>query len=84
MKAMTFTEALEIAHAPQSRFFFGSPCKYIARCDFTCHLLIPTLLRKGDVSQQSAWDRRRLFVSQRLNQTSPRWRWLTQTEWSMA
>lgn len=84
MKAMTFHQALEIAQAPKSRFFFGSPCKYIARCDFTCHLLIPALLRKGDLAQQSAWDRGRLFVSQRLNQTSPRWQWLAQTEWSMA
>jgi hypothetical protein len=45
---MTFPQAMEVAHAPQSRFAFGSPCRFIPRCDFTFHLLIPSLLRKGD------------------------------------
>lgn len=74
---------MALASQPKSRFFFGSPCRFIARCDFTCHLLIPALLRKGNLAQQSAWDRGRLFVSLRLNQTSPRWKALNQ-EWSMA
>lgn len=73
---MTFREALAIAQAPRSRFFFGSPCRFVARCDFTCHLLVPALLRKGDLAQRSAWDRGRLFVSERLNRTSPRWQHL--------
>lgn len=73
---MNFSQAMTVAQSPESRFFFGSPCRFVARCDFTCHLLVPSLLRKGDLSQQSAWDRGRLFVSQRLNATSPRWRGL--------
>lgn len=77
MKAMTFRQALEIAQAPRSRFFFGSPCRFVARIDFTCHLLIPTLLRKGDLAQRGAWDRGRLFLSHRLMATSPRWQWLS-------
>lgn len=83
MKALTYRQALEIAAAPQSRFFFGSPCRFVARIDFTCHLLIPALLRKGNLAQQGAWDRGRLFVSRRLNMTSPRWQWLANPEWSM-
>jgi hypothetical protein len=73
MEAMTFHQAMEIADSPVSRFFFGSPCRFVPRIDFTCHLLVPALLTKGDVTQQSAWDRGRLFVSQRLMSTSPRW-----------
>lgn len=84
MEAITYRRALELASEPKSRFFFGSPCRFIPRVDFTCHLLVPALLRKGDLAQQSAWDRGRLFVSQRLNQTSPRWQWLAKQEWSMA
>lgn len=81
---MTFREALEIAEAPRSRFCFGSPCRFVARIDFTCHLLIPALLQAGNLAQQGAWDRGRLFVSKRLVRTSPRWQWLAQLEWSMA
>ena len=67
---------MAIASQPRSRFFFGSPCRFVARIDFTCHLLIPALLRKGNLAQQSAWDRGRLFVSECLNSTSPRWQHL--------
>lgn len=81
MKALTYRQALAIASQPRSRFFFGSPCRFVARIDFTCHLLIPALLRKGDLAQRSAWDRGRLFLSQRLVSTSPRWQWLA-TEWA--
>ena len=84
MSTMTFREAMALASQPKSRFFFGSPCRFIARCDFTCHLLIPALLRKGNLAQQGAWDRGRLFVSQRLNSTSPRWQWLANQEWNLA
>lgn len=77
MEAMTFHQAMSVAGEPQSRFFFGSPCRFIPRCDFTCHLLLPALLRKGDVTQQGWWDRGRVWVSTRLNRTSPRWKWLT-------
>lgn len=76
MKAMTFRQALEIAQAPRSRFFFGSPCRFVARIDFTCHVLVPSLLRKGDTTQLSLWDQGRVFLSLRLMQTSPRWQWL--------
>jgi hypothetical protein len=74
---MTFHQAMQIAEAPRSRFFFGSPCRFVAHIDFTCHLLVPAVLRSGDVSQQSVWDRGRLLVSQRLMATSPRWQHLT-------
>lgn len=70
---MTFREAMALASAPRSRFFFGSPCRFIPRCDFTCHVLVPSLLRKGDVTQESLWDRSRTLVARRLNATSPRW-----------
>lgn len=77
MKAtMSFREAMEIASEPKSRFFFGSPCRFIPQVDFTCHLLIPAMLRKGDTTQLSAWDHARLFLSLRLMRTSPRWQWL--------
>lgn len=77
MKAtISFREAMAIASQPKSRFFFGSPCRFVARIDFTCHLFVPALLRKGDTTQLSAWDHARLFVSQRLMSTSPRWQWL--------
>lgn len=77
MEAITFHQALEVAHAPQSRFFFGSPCRFVARIDFTCHLFVPAVLRCGNLAQQGRWDRARLFVSQRLNSTSPRWQHLS-------
>lgn len=70
---MTFREAMEVASEPRSRFFFGSPCRFVPQIDFTCHLLIPSLLRKGDTTQLSAWDHARLFLSLRLMRTSPRW-----------
>jgi hypothetical protein len=73
MTAMTFREAMAIASQPRSRFFFGSPCRFIPRVDFTCHMLIPSLLRKGDTTNLSTWDHARLFLSLRLVSTSPRW-----------
>lgn len=76
MEALTFAQAMTLAHAPVSRFFFGSPCRFVAHVDFTCHLLVPALLRKGNLAQQGCWDRARLLVSQRLNATSPRWQHL--------
>lgn len=76
MEAMTYRQAMQIAEAPRSRFVLGSPCRFIPRCDFTCHMLIPAVLRSGDVTQQSVWDRGRLFVSKRLMATSPRWQHL--------
>lgn len=77
---MTFHQAMSVAHAPESRFFFGSPCRFVARCDFTFHLLVPSLLRKGDTTQLSTWDHGRLWLSDRLNRTSPRWKSLTWRE----
>lgn len=76
MEALTYRRAREIAQAPRSRFCFGSPCRFIPRVDFTCHMLIPSLLRKGDTTQLSLWDQGRLFVSLRLMSTSPRWQHL--------
>lgn len=76
MEAMTFTEAMAVAGRPESRFFFGSPCRFIPRCDFTCHVLLPSVLRKGDTSNLSLWDQGRVWLSMRLNSTSPRWKGL--------
>lgn len=71
---MTFHQALEVAHAPESRFFFGSPCRFVPRCDFTFHVALPAVLRSGDTSQLSLWDQARVWLSLRLNSTSPRWK----------
>lgn len=70
---MSFTEAMEVAQSPVSRFFFGSPCRFVPRCDFTCHVLLPSVLRSGDTTQLSLWDQGRVWLSMRLNLTSPRW-----------
>lgn len=77
---MTFTEAIEMAQAPQSRYFFGSPCRFIAHCDYYCHLLFPAVLQSGDLSQLSTWDQGRLWISERLRGTSPRWQHLVRRE----
>lgn len=74
---MTFAQAMEMAQSPVSRFFFGSPCRFVARIDFTCHLFVPALLRKGDTTNLSTWDHCRVFLSACLNSTSPRWQHLT-------
>lgn len=73
---ITYREAKELAAAPRSRFVLGSPCRWIPRVDFTCHMLIPAILRSGDTTQQGRWDRGRLFLSRRLVATSPRWQHL--------
>lgn len=73
---MTFHRAMELAQPPVSRFAFGSPCRFIPRCDFTFHMLIPSLLRKGDTTQLSLWDQGRVWLSMRLVSTSPRWQFL--------
>jgi hypothetical protein len=41
--------------------------------DFTCHVVIPSVLRKGDTEQGSLWDRSRVAFSRYLSRTSPRW-----------
>lgn len=73
---ITYQKARELAAEPQSRFWFGSPCRFIARVDFTCHVLIPSLLRRGDTTQQGRWDRGRVTLGRRLLSTSPRWQHL--------
>lgn len=77
---MSFHQAIEVAQSPVSRFFFGSPCRFVARIDFTCHLFVPALLTKGDTTNLSTWDHARLWLSDRLVSTSPRWQWLTKGE----
>lgn len=73
---ITFHQAMEIAGEPKSRFALGSPCRFIPRVDFTVHMVLPAVLRSGDTSQLGLWDRGRLFLSQRLVSTSPRWQHL--------
>lgn len=80
MEAMTFHQAIEVAQAPESRFFFGSPCRFVAHVDYYCHLLFPAVLRSGDTTNLSTWDHGRLWLSDRLNRTSPRWKSLTWRE----
>lgn len=77
---MTFHQAIEIAHPPVSRTRFGSPCKFVARIDFTVHMFVPAVLRSGDTTQLSTWDHCRLWLSQRLVSTSPRWQFLVKGE----
>jgi hypothetical protein len=77
---MTFSQAMSIASEPRSRFCFGSPCRFVPRVDFTCHLFVPTLLTKGDTTNLSTWDHCRLWLSQRLVSTSPRWQFLVKGE----
>lgn len=76
MEAITYRRALEMARKPRSRFFFGSPCRFIPRVDFTCHVFLPSVLRKGDTTQLSLWDQGRVWMSLRLMSTSPRWQHL--------
>lgn len=76
---MTYSEAISIAMEPESRFSFGSPCRYVPPLDFVVHLLVPEVLRKGDTSQQSLWDRSRTLLASRLRHTSPRWK---RIEWA--
>jgi hypothetical protein len=80
MEAMTFRQAMQVAQPPRSRFVFGSPCRFVPRIDFTCHVFVPSLLVKGDTTQLSLWDQCRVFVSQRLVSTSPRWQFLVKGE----
>lgn len=77
---MTFHQALEVAQSPVSRFFFGSPCRFVARCDFTCHVFVPAVLESGDTSQLSTWDQCRVWVGENLRRTSPRWQHLVRRE----
>lgn len=74
MQAMSFSQAMTVAQSPESRFFFGSPCRFVPRCDFTFHVLLPSVLRKGDTTQLSLWDQSRVWLSAQLNSTSPRWK----------
>lgn len=85
MTAPTFRQAMEIAAPPRSRFAFGSPCRFVPRIDFTCHVFVPAVLRMGNTSEHGRWDRFRLTLSFRLMKTSPRWQWqVTLPEWAFA
>lgn len=85
MQTMTYRDALEIASEPRSRFCFGSPCRFVPRIDFTCHVWFPAVLRSGDPRQHGRWDTFRLHLSFCLMRTSPRWQWqVTMPEWAVA
>lgn len=73
---MSFHQAIEVAQAPRSRYFFGSPCRFVAHVDYLCHLLFPAVLRSGDTTQLSLWDQGRVWLSGQLMLTSPRWQHL--------
>ena len=84
MTAPTFRQAMEIAKPPRSRFRLGSPCRFVPRIDFTCHVWLPAVLRTGDLSQHGRWDLFRFHLSYSLMRTSPRWQWqVTMPEWAL-
>ena len=47
---------------PESRFWFGSPCRFIRYLDVIVHIVLPELI-----------ENRMPRLSQRLRQSSPRW-----------
>ena len=47
---------------PKSRFWFGSPCRFVRHIDVIVHIVIPELI-----------ENRMPRLSRRLRQSSPRW-----------
>lgn len=47
---------------PRSRYWFGSPCRFVRRIDIACHLILPEMLE----------ERHPLWACY-LRTTSPRW-----------
>ena len=62
--SMTLTETLAALPdtEPESRFWFGSPCRFIRSLDVFVHIVVPELLENV-----SPW------LSRYLRSTSPRW-----------
>jgi hypothetical protein len=62
----TLRETLELLRRveapPQSRFWFGSPCRFVRRIDVLVHIVMPELI-----------ERRFPKTAIRLRNTSPRW-----------
>jgi hypothetical protein len=59
-------QVLELARLhesePRSRYFFGSPCKYVRTIDLAVHVLFPKLI-----------ENRMPILATYLRTTSPRW-----------
>ncbi len=52
----------EVETPPESRFWFGSPCRFVRRIDILVHIVLPELL-----------EHRVPKLALRLRKTSPRW-----------
>ena len=64
--ALTLRQTLRLARraerAPVSRFWFGSPCRFVRLIDLTVHLVLPELIE--DIFPR---------LTAYLRSTSPRW-----------
>lgn len=52
----------QVEAPPQSKFWFGSPCRFVRRIDVLVHIILPELIEK-----------RMPKTTARLRRTSPRW-----------
>jgi hypothetical protein len=58
----TFELLRHVESPPDSRFWFGSPCRFVRRIDLLVHIVMPELI-----------ETRMPKVASRLRKTSPRW-----------
>jgi hypothetical protein len=58
----TFRRLRHVELTPESRFWFGSPCRFIRYLDISVHIVIPELI-------ENSLPR----LSKYLRRTSPRW-----------
>lgn len=58
----TLNHAVAAEQAPRSRFWFGSPCRFIRTVDLIVHLILPELLERPCPR-----------LVRYLRSTSPRW-----------
>lgn len=65
-RRLTLRETMRILHAvekpPQSRFRFGSPCRFVRQIDVLVHIVLPELLERPFPG-----------MAKFLRRTSPRW-----------
>lgn len=52
----------QVEDPPESKFWFGSPCRFIRRIDVLMHIVLPELI-----------EARMPKLAVRLRKTSPRW-----------
>ena len=58
----TFALLREVEKPPQSKFWFGSPCRFVRQIDLLVHIVVPELL-----------ERHLPKTANYLRSTSPRW-----------